>query len=751
MALIWFYALSVLFSFASCEAKPENCTQCKLLPVGVGFFSEFRRKASEKGVRLVYLNLKIGNDSYRPLELDDEFLPDRWVWANTINEPMLSLPEDYDILSLGLLNFQFRSMDVQLKDQPSGCLASLNSSCQNMAVGRMLLENVTTDNSGKLLDKTEVVCVAMIKTVGSNNRTENHCCGIQKLTSNGPIILCDLTVYDTNWMETFDAIVQILSFFMAFYIPALPLALPDCVFSLQYECDKEDRAEQQHNSGQAESHHTRNGYMQIGDQSEEEESELFPVDDASPMTLSTLLRCAAERLPDVGLSFNIKLAILLFCIHPCVFYFQVGLFVALRNRYILDVIFKKEVNFSPLLLFNFSSAPFFVVVAFTFLIPVLFLRPKDLILEGEVYCPQCEAVNNILDLTRESSDHSVGDEMHRHLKILHQLLCIFIKRFAKLSVLGFNPTMCSQCAKMNHQVSRIRRAGCVLWSLVCILLTLLVGVVLGAICLVRFLLLSAVSIALFSPFTSLFFSFAIKITNDSISGSARGPLKVSVFGLICSTSYFALFLFCSCPISVMSCTFITNVLGFVIMGFVLNADIVTPYAAFFLVVTTNIYFCYANLQNRYKSVKAMILKRQRKLHVNDSDPDKTIQSKLFWFVCDRAFSIKSEFCLMFRNVVLILAFLFFVVCSIVFFGNQYNVSAVFSTIAVVVSGVVPALVLKGFTKENIIIGWEKIKIEREIETAVTEFYEGRNNRNSRDIEGSQSHSMNNDDTGVRDL
>ena len=95
MALAWVLSFAVLFSLAFCEAKPDNCTQCKLLLDGEGFASEFRRKASEKGVRLVYLNLKIGNDSYHPLELQDEFLPDGWVWANTISEPMLSLPEDY--------------------------------------------------------------------------------------------------------------------------------------------------------------------------------------------------------------------------------------------------------------------------------------------------------------------------------------------------------------------------------------------------------------------------------------------------------------------------------------------------------------------------------------------------------------------------------------------------------------------------------------------------------------------------------
>ena len=59
------------------------------------------------------------------------------------SEPMLSLHYDYDALSLGLLNYQVRSMIVPLKENRAGCLVPLNSSCQNKVIGRALLKNVT--------------------------------------------------------------------------------------------------------------------------------------------------------------------------------------------------------------------------------------------------------------------------------------------------------------------------------------------------------------------------------------------------------------------------------------------------------------------------------------------------------------------------------------------------------------------------------------------------------------------------------
>ena len=116
LARVWFYV--------STAAAVQSCSlfNCKVLPVGENIAAKFSLKASEKAVRMIYLNLKIGSNSYNPLELEDVFQPYRWVWARSNEEPMLSLPYDYDILSLGLLNYQVRRKTVPLRDEPRGCL-----------------------------------------------------------------------------------------------------------------------------------------------------------------------------------------------------------------------------------------------------------------------------------------------------------------------------------------------------------------------------------------------------------------------------------------------------------------------------------------------------------------------------------------------------------------------------------------------------------------------------------------------------
>ena len=781
MALKSVFAFSVLFVLTYCDGKPDNCseTRCKLLPVGEGLVYEFRSKASETGVRLVYLNLKIGNDSYDPLELQDEFLPHRWVWASEITEPMLTLPDDYDILSFGLLNHQVRSMDVQLEDQPTGCLANLNSTCQNVAVGRMLLENVITGSSDELSHKTRVVCVTVIKKIEYNTFDGYHCCGRHR-GPNGNFILCDLSVANNKWKDVVDGILIILTIFVSFFIPAFPLALPDCFFSLQNQCEKENCVEQQDNTGTAElenftgtpdqqnnrqteetpllnssnnvegfadnskkeqPNHARNGYNQS-----KEESTLIPADDSSPMTFSTLFLGFVETLPDLGLSFNIKLAIMCLCIYPCVFYVQLVLYRTLKKTHINEAI-EKHVSvwdvFNRLFLIvtfgtvkDYENKFLVVALAFSSFIPVLFSRPEDFILKEGTVCFTCEEYSKKENLPLPSSDRrSVGDEIRRHLKILHCYLCDLFLALKELA--GCDCFSCT-CRKI-RQASRLMQSICVLLRLVSIPVTLLLRVLWGAILCFTFPFILLWVILRYSPFVTIVQFCLLKVgqLHDDLKNvrSHVPVIKLKCILLVIVLGFYAIVLFVATVMTSFSwCDFILNALVYLIMGVVLNLRIVTPFVAFFLVVTTNIYLCYANMQNKYKEVKKMILKLQKELQINSSDPEGTIRIQLFWFVCDKVLPIKPEICRMFRNMVLMLLFLSVVaVYSIAVFGNEYNVSVAFPTIYVFFSGAIAALVFKGLTKGYKFIGWAKIKIEREVKMAVKYF------TNSTDTDGGRKY------------
>ena len=238
--------LPFLCFLVSSSAK-QNCSeyQCSLVPVGEDLSSEFQLKASEKGVKLVYLQVKIiGNDSYGPLNCQDEFLPDWWVYTRSISEPMLSLPYDYDALSLGLLNYQVRSMTVPLKENPAGCLEALNSSCQNKAVGRALLKNVT--RTTHKVGEADVVCVQEIKyytffqLLYNEDNLEYDCCIREK---NSVEIRCNQSARTTVWLEAFNVVLLILQGVLLLCFPASPLALPDYIINFQEELEKEKQEE----------------------------------------------------------------------------------------------------------------------------------------------------------------------------------------------------------------------------------------------------------------------------------------------------------------------------------------------------------------------------------------------------------------------------------------------------------------------------------------------------------------------------
>ncbi|XP_073248994.1 uncharacterized protein [Porites lutea] len=241
---------TILFPFLCflvSSTAEQNCSeyQCSLVPVGEDLSSEFQLKASEKGVKLVYLQVKIiGNDSYGPLDVPDEFLPDWWVYTRSISEPMLSLPYDYDALSLGLLNYQVRSMTVPLIENPAGCLGALNSSCQNKAIGRALLKNVTRTNHK--VGEVDVVCVQVIKyytyfqLLYHEDNLEYDCCIREK---NSMEIRCNQSARTTVWLEAFNVVLLILQGVLMLCFPGFPRALPGFIINLQEELEKEKQEE----------------------------------------------------------------------------------------------------------------------------------------------------------------------------------------------------------------------------------------------------------------------------------------------------------------------------------------------------------------------------------------------------------------------------------------------------------------------------------------------------------------------------
>ena len=741
-----------LFFLSSCQAEAENYSeaQCKVLTVGEGTASEFRVKASEKGVRIVYLDLKFRNDSYRPLESKNEFLPNRWVWASLISEPMLSLSYDYDILSLGLLKYQTRSMDVLLEDQPSGCLANLNSSYQNKVVGRALL-NMTQLNSGEPPDRN-VVCVAMIEDYFNDflwsffdGNVRFQCCEMSKEeTTESTSIQCELDVQVSGWFKAFNGTLNLLTVLMMLYCPAFLLFLPDSIFNLQEECKKEERRAIEE---QSEDSHHRQGSLQrsrygstdealvnvnaensdsvplvtlsIPTQSQEAYSQsLLYLDEPNPITFSYFLRNYTKERTEL-FSFHSKFAFLWYCVIPIFVYLRLGLNYIVESKFMKEVHKKPTASLvGPLFSYLFDFQGFSArLMALAPLILILLSSPKDFLITvrgdiGQVVCPVCEE-NTV----------SVGEYMLRHLGTLavksYEVASYLINLHQK--ALAGSTKFFTLCAieKMGQPWKRAKTPPIALWVLFWdVVLVIVVGVIFGGVCLCLLLLGSISLIILCSPWFSL-----ILVCFRKLRQMSKKWIIIVGFHLLLTA-----ILTGGCLVGGLSCRCITRMFGLVTLGLVLNASVVGPFLALSIVALTNIYLCYYNLQMRYRDVKEMISEKWQTL--DEKREHGTVPEDLFWRICGGTSNsknavppVRGEVNRMLGKMAIILIFLFLVFCSVFLVTDASSISAVPSTIAVFLSGAIPSLFFKGLTDENRFTGETKARMIREIEEAVTEYQE----------------------------
>ena len=785
MAVKFIAPLSVfLFFLSSCQAKPEICSeaQCKVLPVRKGTASEFRVKASEKGVRIVYLDLKFRDDSYRPLESENEFLPNRWVWANLISEPMLSLSYDYDILSMGLLKYQTRSMDVLLEDQPSGCLANLNSSCPKRAVGRALL-SMTQLNSGELPDRN-VVCVAMIKDAlwsFFDGNVKFQCCKRSKDENTGSAyIQCELNVQVSGWFIAFNGTLNLLTVLMMLYCPAFLLFLPDSIINLQEECKKEERRENEqqsedsHHEQQSEdSHHRQSNQQrsryrstaetsanvnaennssplsvtlltpthsqqansQIGeDKSNKHVQSLLYLDEPNPITFSYFLRTYTKEWTEL-FSFHFKLAFVMYGVISIFAYLKLVLNYIVKSNFIEEVHKKPNASLvGPLFLnvFDFQGL-LGLLIALPPLILTLFSSPTDFLItvtediKRKVICFVC----------RENTG-SAKDDMLRHLGKLavnsYKLASCLITLHQKALSGSIKLFTHWALKKMGPPWKRAKTPFIALWVLFWdVVLIIVVGVIFGGICLFLLLLGLVLLICLYSPWHSLMLVCVRKKKQMFKESRIRNKNQTLKFIFVRLFLYFYFVLDAAtitscCFLGGLSCRHITNMCGLVTLGLVLNASIVGPFVALSIVALTNIYLCYYNLQMRYQDVKKMISEKWQT--VDGKSEHGAIPEDLFWRICSETSNlnntvlpVRGEVNRMLSNMAIILIFLFLVFCSVFLVIDASSILAVPSTIAVLLSGVIPRFFFKGLTNEKRFTGETRMKMIREIEEAVIEYKE----------------------------
>ena len=237
---------------------------------------------------------------------------------------------------------------------------------------------------------------------------------------------------------------------MLLYCPAFLLFLPESIFNLQQECEKEERRAIEE---QSEDSHHRQGSLQrsrygstdeasanvnaenndsvpsvtlaIPTQSQQANSQigaytsnkhmqsLLYVDEPNPITFSYFLRTFTKERTEL-FSFHFKLAFLWYCVIPSFAYLRLGL------NYIVESKFMKEVHerpkaylVGPLFSYVFDVQGLVrTLMALASLILILFSSPKDFLITVR------EDVRQVICLICKENTVSVGEDMLRHLRKL---------------------------------------------------------------------------------------------------------------------------------------------------------------------------------------------------------------------------------------------------------------------------------------------------------------------------------------------
>lgn len=395
------------------------------------------------------------------------------------------------------------------------------------------------------------------------------------------------------------------------------------------------------------------------------------------------------------------------------------------------------------------------MLTFVFFLMILCLTPKDISF----------SLSEGFHINRKT----VGEKMRRDMVQWQRNLYKFAIWLMKQHKFFFTKPLlsCTESYQKHTRppYKRVIRGFIALWILPCNALILAFGAILGALCLFLFLVAAVLLAVRYSPYVTIVVEAHGRLFHV-ITESCLTPCfslfeecrvaKACIF-LIFVVFFYPIFLLLlvlfvgACSIASLSCRFIVRMLGFLIMGLVLNADIASPFVTFTLVAATNLYLCYYNLQKRYKEFKGMIFTHWKgnknlippELNINinlTSSRQDTIPESLFWYICGemseckhKVLPIRREIYCMLRNMAIILIFLFLALCSVIFFGNSYNIPVMASTIAVFVSGVIPGLFFKGLTKEKRFRGANRQEMMDEIEKAVKEYVERVQNSGSRSL------------------
>lgn len=699
-----------LFFLCNLFVLSKSCqkSQCLTFANKQGLSTEFQRllaeqEEEEEGTRIVYFKLPKLNDdtSYKSLH-SDRILPWRWTWARSNKEPILSLSYDYDVLSLGLLKNQVKELTLEFTSTQLECLKALNSSCQDLEIARALLDVTKASSNKPFAAETQVVCFRVLRELwfGIGSHFKYQCCKEEFLNNdrNGATINCHVPINESRWLAVFNAILAILVGVTVMYWPWIFYLVPKSLHSVE-----------EHDSQS----HGKNGTRCLPNDNTTQSNHIA-LDDFSPITLQALIKKLGKLYPAGTPDLRMQFFLLWFGLVPVFFYMKLLLYFIIKSDNFDET--------SQKLLFQVFNHYLFVfkiqrpLVYLLFIIP-FFVIPCFVILFASAKRNR-EYLNSLIQANDKSADY-IKEYFH------------FTKNL--VSKLGTNKGF--KFIDGKHKC--IARPFSVAYNIfivpICTVATI-----------VALLITSILCVAICCPYLVFFWKIVtlLKTTVSEKKFAIHRPILLFYSSL--SATILVIF----------SCQFAVRMVGFVIMGIILNAEFVVPYITFVFVISNNIHLCFRHTQDKYKEVKDIISEEWQELEPHaekDRIPEKLFWSivdpdKLFWSDVDDEnpkknkgnktnkdkeddqitdkdnvnvlFKFSTEMFRLFCRILAIVVFLSVALTAILLFKVTYGASAIIPTISVFISGKVSELFFTGVTTGSSFVGLEKIHLEKEIKRLV---------------------------------
>ena len=184
--------------------------------------------------KLIEYNFIMKDYKHNPLTQNNtyNYMPNKWIRvASSHGQIILNLAFNYGVLSLMTLTFGIFKLDVDLEDDPPGCLGKVTEEEKVLEVLQLMLRDLNVTNPVVIHEGHSSVCHNIIKPYGKMANFTHRCC--YQATDNQYIECVD--DIPNRWLSILDILLAVLGLCVFVFGPSM---IPDWLYSVTLDTEQ---------------------------------------------------------------------------------------------------------------------------------------------------------------------------------------------------------------------------------------------------------------------------------------------------------------------------------------------------------------------------------------------------------------------------------------------------------------------------------------------------------------------------------